>query len=209
MSGRPSGRGSPGKKRTPGAAAQPKAKPTTNRQGRAAPSPEAIARAKAKLSPPPPPWAPLPLAELAIALGFLAILVAAVMANKSGIQAGFLLIALGTAEFSLREHRHGYRSHATVLAMIAGVFVGALCWRFAGLQRNPCIAIGGVVFLIVWGLLDRSYVPASKREPDGSQPKAKPDAVAGRPTARSKNDVFKHRPPGPKATGGKQPPKPG
>ncbi len=166
MAGRSSGRSSQPKKR------QPRGPEPTQPTKRKAPSPEAMARAKAKLSPPPAPWHPLPLAELAIVFGLLAILIAAFLADRDGIMAGFFLIVLGTAEFSWREHHHGFRSHATVLAMIIGVIVGAICWRTTGLGRNPCIAIGGVVFLIAWGLFDRAYVPQSRREADGSKPPA-------------------------------------
>lgn len=168
MAGRSSGQGSKPKQRKPGAA-EPAA------QGkRKQPSPEAFAAAKAKLSPPPAPWHPLPLAELAIVFGLLAILIAAFLADRDGIMAGFFLIVLGTAEFSWREHHHGFRSHATVLAMIAGVIVGAICWRTTGLGRNPCIAIGGVVFLFAWGLFDRAYVPQSRRDADGKKLPAPP-----------------------------------
>lgn len=128
------------------------------------PSPEAIARAKERLKPPPAPWHPLPLAEAAIVLGFLAILLAAFLTDRDGIYAGFLLIVLGTAEFSWREHHHGFRSHATVLGAIAGFIVGGIVWRVSGLSRNASIGVGLVVFLIVWSSLDRSYVPMAKRQ---------------------------------------------
>ncbi len=138
-------------------------KPGQPQTGRPKPSPEAIARAKAKLAPPPAPWHPLPLAEMAIVIGFLAILLAAYLADRDGVFSGFLLIMLGTAEFSWREHRHGYRPHATVLALMLGVVVAALLWRVVGLNRNVCVITGFVLFTFAWGILDREYVPAAKR----------------------------------------------
>ena len=123
-----------------------------------------MARAVERLKPPPAPWHPLPLAEAAIVIGFLAIVLAAVLTDRDGIFAGFLLIMIGTAEFSWREHRHGFRSHATVLGAIAGFAVGAIVWRVTGLSRNASIGIGLVIFLLFWSSLDRSYVPATKRE---------------------------------------------
>lgn len=137
-------------------------KPVTGRRGPKV-SDEALARARAKLEPPKAPWHPLPLAEAAIAIGFLAVLLAAALADRDGIFAGFLLIMLGTAEFSWREHRHGYRPHATVLAVICGFTVGGIAWRTTGLGRDACLGIGLAVFLFAWGILDREYVPAYKR----------------------------------------------
>ncbi|MBJ7470424.1 MAG: hypothetical protein JHD16_03950 [Solirubrobacteraceae bacterium] len=143
--------------------------PTAKAQGkRKQPSPEALARAKQRLSPPPAPWHPLPLAELAIFIGFLAILLAAVLADRDGVLAGFILIMIGTAEFSWREHRHGYRPHATVLALIAGFVVGTVCWRVVGIDRNPSMGVGVLVFLFAWGSFDRAYVPAARRESEAA-----------------------------------------
>ena len=194
MAGRPSGSGSQAKskKKAKPRAAEVKAQ---RREG-AKPSPEAIKAAKAKLAPPPPPWHPLPLAEMAIVFGFIAILVAAVLTDRDGVMAGFLLIVLGTAEFSFREHRHGFRSHSTVLAMILGIIVGAIIWRTSGLGRNACIAIGVAVFAFAWGLFDRAYIPRDQREADGSKPK--PESEQARANAktsvRAKNEIFKHKP---------------
>ncbi len=139
------------------------------------PSDEAIARAKERLRPPPAPWHPLPLAELAIALGFLAILLAAYLADRDGVLAGFVLIMVGTAEFSWREHRHGYRPHATALALILGFCVGVLLWRVVGLNRNVCIGVALVIFAFAWGILDREYVPAAKRAQLAAEAAAEPD----------------------------------
>lgn len=122
-----------------------------------------MARAKELLSPPKAPWHPLPLAELAIVLGALAMLVAAVLTNGDGIIAGFVLVLIGTAEFSWREHHHGYRSHGAVLAGIAAFAAGIICWKFAGFTRNVCIGAGIAVFLAAWGLFDRAYTPATAR----------------------------------------------
>lgn len=157
----------------------PQAKRTKARQeprpARTQPSEEAIARAMERLKPPPAPWHPLPLAEAAIVIGFLAILLSAVLTDRDGIFAGFLLIMLGTAEFSWREHSHGFRPHATVLGAIAGFAIGALIWRITGLSRNGSIGVGLVVFLIVWSSLDRSYVPASGRDADAKAAAAADD----------------------------------
>lgn len=127
--------------------------PREKRPDRPQPSADAMARARARLEPPKAPWAPLPLAELAIVIGGLAVVVAALRSNENGMIAGFLLILLGTAEFSWREHRHGYRSHGAVLAGIVGMAVALAGWKLAGLSRNIAIGAGFVVFLLGWSLL--------------------------------------------------------
>jgi len=121
------------------------------------PSPEAMARARARLSPPPPPWAPLPLAELGILLGASVMGIAALRGVRNGVVAGFLLVLLGTGEFSLREHRHGYRSHSTLIGAVVGLTVALILWFWVGLHRNLSIGIGIAAFLVIWNQLYRTY----------------------------------------------------
>ena len=138
---------------------QPPAKPAVaeDAKPKPPPSPEAMARARARLAPPPPPWAPLPLAELGILLGAVIMAIAAFRSIANGVVAGFLLVLLGTGEFSLREHRHGYRSHSTLLAAVAGLTVALVLWFWVGLHRNLSIGLGIFVFLAVWNQLYRNY----------------------------------------------------
>jgi hypothetical protein len=170
---RPSERGAaahPAASKSPtGGSAEPQPpkppKPTKSPDGkRAKPTPEQIAAARERLAPPKAPWHPLPLAELAIVFGFVAMLAGALLTNLNGAAAGFCLIAVGTAEFSWREHRHGYRSHATVLAASGALVLGIVLWRALELSRNVCIGAAIVVFLMAWGTLDRAYVPRRERE---------------------------------------------
>ena len=74
------------------------------------------------------PWHPLPISELLILVGAIG---AALGLSKVGhglssgapaLLAGIAAVALGTIEVSLREHRSGYRSHTTMLALL-GVLV--------------------------------------------------------------------------------------
>lgn len=146
-------------------------------------SADAIARAAARMNPPKAPWHPLPLAEAAIVIGFLAILLAAILTDRDGIYAGFLLIMLGTAEFSWREHRHGYRSHATILGAIIGFFVGFAVWQATDLSRNACIGVGLVVFLLAWSAFDSGYKSAGRREAEARKAAEAGDAAGDAPKA--------------------------
>ncbi|MDQ8044474.1 MAG: hypothetical protein AAGC46_17485 [Solirubrobacteraceae bacterium] len=156
----------------PATKASASTQPTTAaRRKKAPPSPEAMERARALLNPPKAPWHPLPLAEAAIVIGMVAMLVSVALKNAVGASAGFTLIILGTGEFSWREHRHGYRSHASILGGIIALIVGIVAWRLLGVTRSVCIGIAVVVFLMALGMLDRTYVPARQR---GSAPDAEP-----------------------------------
>lgn len=134
---------------------------------RPAPSAEAIARAKERLAPPKAPWHPLPLAELGIVFGFLAMTVSFALGNVAGAAAGFGLLLLGTVEFSWREHRHGFRSHGAVLGGMIGLIAAIICWRFIGLTRYQSAGVGLAVFLVAWGLFTKTYVAEEDREKPG------------------------------------------
>ncbi len=66
------------------------------------------------------PWHPLPLAELLILVGIVGAIVGA-SRGESGLPAllaGVGAVLVGTLEFTIREHRSGYRSHAALLAAL-------------------------------------------------------------------------------------------
>lgn len=148
-----------------GAGQRPKpapAKPPERAGGQ--PGQAAVDRMRARLDPPKAPWHPLPLAELAIVIGVLFALVAAAIGNQRAIGGGFLLVLLGTAEFSWREHRHGYRSHATVLAGVLGMIVALALWFAVGAHRTVALGGGVLVFAVSWALLYRSFEPDERLE---------------------------------------------
>jgi hypothetical protein len=77
--------------------------------------------------PPKAPWHPFPLAELCIFLGLVAVIVGFVVWGSTGqilVAGGAVLGALGTLEFTIREHMGGYRSHSTLLAGFVAVAAG-------------------------------------------------------------------------------------
>lgn len=69
------------------------------------------------------PWHPWPLSELLILVGAIGTIVGVL--NKDGrlLYAGLGAVVLGTLEFSIREHRTGYRSHASLLAVVPTALV--------------------------------------------------------------------------------------
>jgi hypothetical protein len=128
------------------------------------PSAEVMARARSRLAPPPAPWHPLPLSELAIALGAVAMIASVVLRSDQGLIAGFLLILLGTAEFSWREHRHGHRSHGALLAGTIALPVALAAWKVAGLGQRTSLVVGAVVFFVGWSALNSSFRQARERK---------------------------------------------
>ncbi len=71
---------------------------------------------------PRPPWHPLPLAEILILAGAIALVVGLGRGPTTGGRTPLLLgvaaVGLGTIEFSLREHLSGFRSHTLLLALL-------------------------------------------------------------------------------------------
>jgi len=71
---------------------------------------------------PRPPWHPLPLAEILILAGAVALVVGFGRGSNTGGRTPLLLgvaaVGIGTIEFSLREHRSGFRSHTILLALL-------------------------------------------------------------------------------------------
>lgn len=102
----------------------------------------------------------MPLTELCILVGFV-ILVIGFFARGPDtpvlIGAGLGLVALGTIEFTVREHFAGYRSHTTLLAATLGVAaMGALyLLDVIGVIAPP--AVGIVVACLAWWALREAF----------------------------------------------------
>jgi hypothetical protein len=84
--------------------------------------------------------------------------------------ASVLAVAIGTVEFTLREHLGGYRSHTVLLALIAVVVFHSgtilLATAFTTVPRwvnIPLLALDVVLFSVLFKLLRLRYLDA-KRE---------------------------------------------
>ncbi len=75
------------------------------------------------------PWHPVPVSELLILVGAVATAIGASKLSKDSssgaptLVVGVAAVLVGTVEFSLREHRSGYRSHTILLALLPTVVV--------------------------------------------------------------------------------------
>lgn len=75
------------------------------------------------------PWHPVPVSELLILVGAISTVIGFSKASKgishggTTLIVGLVAVIVGTLEFSLREHRSGYRSHSILLALLPTVIV--------------------------------------------------------------------------------------
>lgn len=71
---------------------------------------------------PRPPWHPVPLSELLILAGAIALIIGLGRGpdgpGREPIELGVVAVAVGTFEVVLREHRGGFRSHTVLLAFL-------------------------------------------------------------------------------------------
>lgn len=98
------------------------------------------------------PWHPLPLAEILIFVGMIAMVIGATR-GKSGlpaIAAGVLAVVLGTYEFSWREHMAGYRSHAILLTGVpVALLFGVLAYVIYLLGAPTVLSIVVPLFVAI------------------------------------------------------------
>jgi hypothetical protein len=114
-----------GRNRNRGAATRPPAADAAWRESvqeaRKRPAPTGPA-AGAKPERPRPPWHPLPLSEVLILVGAVALVVGLGRGTSTGgrtpLLLGVVAVGIGTIEFTLREHRSGFRSHTILLALL-------------------------------------------------------------------------------------------
>jgi hypothetical protein len=128
---------------------------------------------------PRPPWHPLPLAEILIVAGTVAFFIGvrrgtAVAAGRTPLLVGVAAVSMGTLEFSLREHRSGFRSHTTLLAVLPVVAFHTIAvliisaFTHVGQTINLAIvAVDVVIFGLLFRLLRAGYLQARYEQTSG------------------------------------------
>lgn len=114
---------------------------------------------------PPSPFGGLPVSEVAIFAGAVALLVGWLRHSGLTLVVGVLVCALGVVEVTAREHFSGYRSHSTLLAAIAAVAAETgLGLLFAPRDRLVLLVIVIPVFAAVFKVLrDRFTIARQAR----------------------------------------------
>jgi hypothetical protein len=73
------------------------------------------------------------------------------------IGAGLGLVALGTVEFTVREHFAGYRSHTTLLAATLGIAAMGAAYLLDVIGAIAPLAVGIVVAGLAWWALREAF----------------------------------------------------
>jgi hypothetical protein len=109
---------------------------------------------------PPSPFGGLPVAEIAIFAGLVAIIVWLIRGGTATLVVGFAVTALGVVEFTAREHFSGYRSHTSLLAAIPSLAIGIGVISAVGdkADRAPLLlAVSGSLFALLFWFLRRRF----------------------------------------------------
>jgi hypothetical protein len=118
------------------------------------------------------PWHPLPLSELLILVGAIGAAIGfsrGVSHGAAPMFAGLAAVLLGTLEFTLREHLSGYRSHSTIIAVIAvAAFHTTVGLSVAAFTRVPralnvgLIAVDLALFAVLFKFLRARFLDARR-----------------------------------------------
>jgi uncharacterized integral membrane protein len=110
---------------------------------------------------PPAPWGAVPLAELVILGGIVALLIGVIGGHPTAIGVGVALAGLGGLEVAVREHFAGYRSHTTLLAGAVFVLTVGGLFYLANQILAVALVVGAVAFAIAFYLARRAFQRAS------------------------------------------------
>jgi len=111
---------------------------------------------------PPSPFGGLPISELAIFAGAVALVVGIVRGGGPAVIVGIVVCALGVIEVTGREHFSGYRSHTMLLAAFpaVGVEVGLVAAFGEPRQRALVLLAVVPVYALAFWLLRRRFEAA-------------------------------------------------
>jgi hypothetical protein len=115
---------------------------------------------------PPSPFGGLPVSELAILAGIVALIVGVIRHGGPALIGGVVLCLLGVSEVTAREHFSGYRSHTVVLAAIPAVvaeFVIVLTVGPPAIRVLLLVPVGAVFAVCAWFLRRRFLVARQAR----------------------------------------------
>ena len=155
------------KRRNPGAA--PRAVPSTRRdlrEQRRAQTVGEVRRGDRRLGRegerPEGPFGPLPVSELAMLIGFIALVIGFLNGGGPVVIVGLVVCALGVVEVTAREHFSGYRSHTTLLAAMPAVVMEAAVVAIFGepSQRALLLVFVAPVFAVLFWWLRRRFATA-------------------------------------------------
>jgi len=155
------------KRRNPGA--KPRAVPSTRRDEREEHRAEVrreVRRGDRQLGRegkrPESPFGGLPVSELAMLIGFVALVIGFLNGGGPVVIVGIVVCGLGVVEVTAREHFAGYRSHTTLLAAAPAVAMEAAIVAIFGEpgQRALLLLFVVPVFAVLFWLLRKRFLTA-------------------------------------------------
>ncbi len=108
------------------------------------------------------PFGGLPISELAILVGVIALVFGFIQGGGPALIVGLVVCALGVIEVTAREHFSGFRSHTALLAAIPAVGLeAAVVGIFGEPKQRPLLLLVAVpVFALAFWLLRRKFLAA-------------------------------------------------
>ena len=97
----------------------------------------------------------VPVSEVAIFAGLVALVVGMIDHGGAALEVGIIVMALGVTEVTAREHFSGFRSHATLLALMPAVIVEAAYALIVGVPEQrilllvPAVPIYGLCYWLL------------------------------------------------------------
>ncbi|HET9072989.1 MAG TPA: hypothetical protein VFN48_00285 [Solirubrobacteraceae bacterium] len=153
---------------TPKVAPKAAARPTRRqqREERAAAAARQSAQANRRLGTygerPASIFGPVPVSEVAILAGLIAVIVGVIDHGGPALSVGGIVCGLGVLEVTAREHFSGYRSHVTLLAAFPAVIVEIVLALTVGVPTRRILLLAPVVPVFAFSawLLQRSFAGA-------------------------------------------------
>ncbi|HWF74905.1 MAG TPA: hypothetical protein VG186_16260 [Solirubrobacteraceae bacterium] len=104
---------------------------------------------------PPSPFGGVPVSEVAILAGLVAVVVGYLNRGGPAVLGGVILCGLGVAEVTAREHFAGFRSHTILLAAIPTVAVEYLLVQImpSAWPRETALIGDAIVFAVMFWIL--------------------------------------------------------
>jgi hypothetical protein len=101
----------------------------------------------------------VPVSEFAIFAGLVALVIGMLNHGGAALEVWIIMMALGVTEVTAREHFSGFRSHATLLALMPAVVVEAIYALVIGVPNQRILLLVPVIpiFALCYTLLRRHF----------------------------------------------------
>ena len=107
-------------------------------------------------------FGPIPVSELAMLIGFVALIVGFFNGGGPVVIVGLIVCGLGVVEVTAREHFSGFRAHNTLLAAVPAVVLAVAIVTIFGAPKQRVLVVVFIapVFAVSFWLLRRRFAHA-------------------------------------------------